>query len=127
MTSGFAALQSKGIQLIRDDRGFVISIELVLLASIAVIGLIAGFSAMRDAVLSELSDVAGSVQSLNQSYIYYGVQGHSGATAGSSHVDRLDFCDSPGDEERAMDNCLVITSENTLDEGTEEGLPPTGR
>ena len=58
-----------------DQAGFVVSIELVLIATIAVIGLITGMSAVRDGVVSELSDVAGAVQDMNQSYSYNGVVG----------------------------------------------------
>ena len=84
-------------KLWNDDKGFVVSIELVLISTIAVIGLIAGMTAVRDGVVSELSDVAGSVQDLNQSYSYNGVTGHSATTAGSDFTDALDFCDSNDD------------------------------
>jgi len=39
----------------RDDRGFVVSTEMIFLAAILVIGLIVGMAAYRDAVFQELS------------------------------------------------------------------------
>lgn len=45
-------------KLWNDDRGFVVSSELVLIATVVVIGLLTGLAAVRDAVISELSDVA---------------------------------------------------------------------
>ena len=96
-------------KLWNDDKGFVVSIELILIATIAVIGLITGLTAARDAVVSELSDVAGAVQDLNQSYTVNGVVGHAAATAGSDFADALDFCDSAGDADGQADNCIVLT------------------
>ena len=91
-----------------DEAGFVVSIELILLASIAVVGLIAGMSAVRDATVSELSDVAGAVQDINQSYVYYGVTGHSASTAGSDYIDGLDHCDLAEDVAGLADNCITF-------------------
>jgi len=55
-------------QLLRDDRGFVLSAELILVATIAVIGCLVGLAAFRDAITLELGDTAGAVGALNQSY-----------------------------------------------------------
>ena len=71
--------------------------------------MITGLTAARDAVVSELSDVAGAVQDLNQSYTVNGVVGHAAATAGSDFADALDFCDSAGDAGGEADNCIVFT------------------
>ena len=96
------------IALYKDDAGFIVSIELILISTIAVIGLITGFTAIRDAVISELSDVAGSIQDLNQSYTYNGVRGHSGTTNGSSWTDRRDWCDTAEDSANSIDNCITF-------------------
>ncbi len=95
-------------RLWNDEAGFIVSIELVLVSTIAVIGLLAGLTAVRDAVVCELSDVAGAVQDLNQSYTYMGSLGHSAVTVGSDFVDGLDWCDSPDDEPGTADNCIVF-------------------
>jgi Flp pilus assembly pilin Flp len=89
-----------------DQQGFIVSIELVLISTILVVGLITGMTALRDAVVSELSDVAGAVQDLNQSYEYNGVAGHSARTQGSNYIDARDHCDDPEDPFGAADNCI---------------------
>ena len=96
-------------KLWNDEAGFVFSVELMLVATIAVIGLLAGLTAVRDAAVSELSDVAGAIQEVNQNYVYMGVSGHSGATAGAEFIDTTDFCDDADDLDAAgLDNCITI-------------------
>ena len=58
-----------------DEHGFVVSTELVLVATVCVLGLITGLSCIRDAVNGELRDVAAAIGSLNQSYRYSGFHG----------------------------------------------------
>jgi hypothetical protein len=91
-----------------DEAGFVVSVELVLISTIAVLGLMTGLTAVRDGVVSELSDTAGAVQDMNQSYSYNGVVGHSASTAGSDFNDALDFCDSTDDQSGQADNCITF-------------------
>lgn len=55
-------------RLSRDERGFVSSTELIILATIIVIGLIVGFSTWRDAVVQELGDSGAAVGQVDQSY-----------------------------------------------------------
>ena len=95
-------------KLWNDEAGFVMSVELILVATIAVIGLLAGLTAVRDGVVSELSDVAGAVQDLNQSYSYNGVVGHSSTNVGSNFVDATDFCDDANDIAGQADNCITF-------------------
>lgn len=113
-------------QLWNDDRGFIISIELIMIATIAVIGLLAGMTAMRDAVVSELSDVAGAVQDFNQGYRVYGVRGHTASTAGMDFLDYLDFCDRSEDTNVQADNCITFNAQNQIEEG-QWVTAPTGR
>lgn len=93
-------------KLLQDDGGAVVSTELVFVATIAVVGLIAGLTAIRDAIVSELSDVAGSVQDFNQSYSTNGLSGPSAESHGSDFQDAIDFCDTPDDPAGAADNCI---------------------
>ena len=93
-------------RLWNDHQGFIVSIELILLATILVIGLITGMTALRDSVVSELSDVGGAIQDLNQSYEFNGVAGHSSRTQGSNFLDARDHCDDPEDAFGAADNCI---------------------
>jgi hypothetical protein len=92
-----------------DEAGFVVSTELILVAVLLVIGMIAGLATIRDQVVQELGDVAVAVSDVNHSYRFSGVTGHSSSTAGSSFADRLDFCDDPGQlNTRPSPQCLDI-------------------
>ena len=51
----------------REDEG-VLTFEWILLLTILAIGIVGGLSAVRDAVISELGDVAKAVTALDQSY-----------------------------------------------------------
>lgn len=87
-----------------DERGFVVSIELVLIAVVVLIGLIVSFSAARDAFIGELADIAGSVQDINQSYTVNGAVGLSATSAGMGFNDLPDAdLDVAGAE-----NCIVF-------------------
>jgi len=55
-------------QIWNDERGFVNSMELILIATLAVLGLIVGLATFRDAVTQELADTGAAVGQLNQSY-----------------------------------------------------------
>ncbi len=87
-------------QLWNDEAGFVISAELVLVATILVIGLIVGLAEVQSAVVQELNDVGDAIGKLNQSYFYTGWsarknqgRGLKSFTAGSAFIDRMDECD----------------------------------
>ncbi|MEW4490103.1 hypothetical protein AB1L42_18610 [Thalassoglobus sp. JC818] len=87
--------------LLRDEAGFVVSAELVLVATILVIGLIVGMSEVQHAVVQELNDVSDAIGSLNQSYLFSGFVKQKGGrggvaafTAGSAFVDTADECDN---------------------------------
>lgn len=76
----------------RDDAGFIVSAELVLLGTLLVVGLITGLACVQEALIGEYQDVAGAIRSLDQSYAYSGMQGCVGEnccvgswTAGSSY------------------------------------------
>lgn len=105
-----------------DDAGFIVSVELILIATITVIGLLAGLTAVRDGVVCELSDVAGAVQDLNQSYAYSALTGHSATNVGSDFVDSLDFCDDADQVAGQADNCITFTV-GPADEGAAPAAP----
>jgi hypothetical protein len=91
-------------KLWNDEAGAVISAEIVLVATILVIGMIVGLKSVRDAVVTELADVAQAIANISQSYSYSGVNGHAAATAGSFFQDALDFCDTGSDEDSQASN-----------------------
>ena len=91
-----------------DEAGFVVSSELVLIASIAVLGMIVGLTTLRDQVVAELVDVADAISTLNQTYSYSGLTGHSSSTAGTIFSDVLDFCDVQPPNANAFGECVTI-------------------
>jgi len=76
-----------------DDHGFVISAELVLVATILVIGMIVGLVSVRNQVVQELVDVGQAIGNLSQSYCFGGIYKPCMAmTDGSCYHDVVDFC-----------------------------------
>lgn len=84
-------------QLLHDEAGFIVSAELVLVATILVIGMIVGLSEVANGINQELEDVASAFASVNQSYCFSGFNGHKAWEAGSHFQDAVDFCDSQFD------------------------------
>lgn len=82
----------------KDDAGFIISAELILVSTIVVLGMVVGLSEVSNAVNQELEDVASAFGSVNQSYRYSGVfSSGKGALGGSSFNDHADACDGQWD------------------------------
>ena len=77
-----------------DDRAFVVSSELILIATILVIGMVVGLVTLRDQVVQELADVAAAVSRTEQDFSFSGITGHSASAAGSLFDDTVDFCDN---------------------------------
>lgn len=80
-----------------DDAGFIVSAELILIATIAVLSLIVGLTEVAYGVNQELEDVGSAIGAINQSFCYNGVAGHKGSAAGSHYYDSRDFCDGDAD------------------------------
>ena len=96
-----------------DQSGAVVSAELVIVATILVLGMIVGLTTVRDQVVQELGDLAIAVASLNQSYSFSGVTGHHSSTAGSIFIDLPDDCDGPdvsGEEPACIEVCDVAAT-----------------
>ncbi len=101
----------------KDEAGFVVSTELVLIATILVIGLVVGLATVRDQVVQELGDLALAIGNVNQSYVYEGVTGHTSATAGSEFLDNQDFCEVDGDDPVSAEPACILVQEPPSDEG----------
>ncbi|MBW3539908.1 MAG: hypothetical protein KY476_06535 [Planctomycetes bacterium] len=59
-------------RLYRDERGFVVTAELVIVGSVLVLGLVAGTTALKDRIGGEMSQVADAFGRLDQSYAFSG-------------------------------------------------------
>lgn len=71
-------------KLWRDEVGFLLSAEAVVVGTVAVVGLTTGLTVVANAVNEELQDVAYAIRSLDQSYSIPAVEGCGAETAGSS-------------------------------------------
>ena len=96
------------LKLWNDESGAILSAEIVLVATILVIGVIVGLKSVRDAVVTELADVGAAIGSINQDFSYSGVAGHAAATAGSSFADAQDFCDGAAVSDAANSRCVTV-------------------
>ena len=85
--------------LYNDEAGFVISAELVLVMTIAVLAMIVGLSEVAVAVNTELNDISNAIGALSQDYAFTGFKGTSSGTkeksfvAGTAYSDKSDNCD----------------------------------
>ncbi len=100
-----------------DDAGFVVSTELVLIATILVIGMIVGLATVRNAVVQELGDTAMAVGNLNHSYQYSGAVTCRAGTSGSSFIDQPDFCDGDGTDPEGEEPAGISVQEPPSREG----------
>ncbi|RMG39920.1 MAG: hypothetical protein D6725_04400 [Planctomycetota bacterium] len=85
-------------QFWNDDVGLVISAELVLVLTIAVLAMIVGLSEVAVAVNTELNDISNAIGHLNQTYRYTGFHASDNyktksTYAGSTWTDSFDDCD----------------------------------
>lgn len=85
------------LNLWNDDAGFVVSAELILISTIAVLSMVVGLSEVAYGVVQELEDTGSAFGAVNQSFRYTGLMGHAGSSGGSCFTDLTDFCDAAGD------------------------------
>jgi Flp pilus assembly pilin Flp len=95
-------------RLWNDEVGAVVSAELVLVLTILVIGMIVGLAAVRDAVVTELADVAQAIANIDQTYSYPSIAGHHSFTGGGIFVDLQDFCDGAAAAGGQNSKCVTI-------------------
>jgi Flp pilus assembly pilin Flp len=103
-------------RLWHDESGVIITAELMLIATILAIGLVAGLSSLRDAIVVEMADVGQAIGNSNQSFMIGGVTSPSANTAGSGFSDALDFGD--GGVGNNNSRGVVIATGVTGGEGT---------
>ncbi|MCA9080704.1 MAG: hypothetical protein KDA58_09105 [Planctomycetaceae bacterium] len=82
-----------------DESGFVVSAELILISTVCVLGLVAGLSCLRDAMVGELRDVSQAFSSVRQSYSYNGMHGCRTRCGTSSWVAGSSFRDIDCEDE----------------------------
>jgi hypothetical protein len=80
-------MNSLMVRLWNDDAGYLLSAESVFLFTIVVLGLLTGWVAIRNSVVSELSEVANTIASIDQTYSYSGLSNCASQTNGSAGAD----------------------------------------
>jgi len=70
-----------------DDQGALLAMEFLFMAVILVIGLVVGLVAVRNAITTELYELANSILALNTSYSFGGLTGCCASVDGSQAID----------------------------------------
>ncbi len=77
------------------EEGFLMSTEGILIGTVAILGMLVGLVAVRDAVALELQDFGVAVGSLSQEYIFVGISdGTTSTVAGSAFNDATEASDA---------------------------------
>ncbi len=100
-TTHWLRIRHLWIRWVSDERGSLVSIELIIVATIVLIGSIAGLVSLRDAVNQELGDTAASLSRLNHTYYYNSIEldgkidsvHYKMYIRGSSYEDQSNFCE----------------------------------
>jgi hypothetical protein len=92
-----------------EERGAIVSSELVLILTIAVLSMVVGLGAVSVSVSQELEDLAEAFGAVDQSYMFNGARVCTAVASGSSFNDKPDSCDC-----EAMEVC------NQVDAGREK-------
>jgi hypothetical protein len=85
------------LHLWNEESGFIISAEMVLVCTIAVLAMSVGLSEVAFGINQELEDTGTAFGTVNQSFRFSGITGHNGSSSGSFFQDLIDFCDAAGD------------------------------
>jgi len=82
---------------LRDESGFVVSGEILVIATLAFAAAVVGFAAVRDSVVGELHDVSESIGAVSQSYNIPGIQKRRGVDTFHCHCSGFGFNDHRDD------------------------------
>lgn len=96
----FTLLSTLQRKLYRDESGFVVSAELILILTMFICAVAVGFGVVKDAIATELNDISDAIGVVDQSYTVSGHQAPSGedgqfhgTCAAFGFQDRQDECD----------------------------------
>ena len=89
-------------ELLSNEDGFILSAEMVMILTIAVLGIVVGLAQVQQAVVTELQDLSLAFSGLNQSYMTPAFRGcfkwgrPISWSAGSGFIDFYDSCVGTG-------------------------------
>ncbi len=93
-----------------EQTGAIVSAEVMLVATILVLGVIVGLKSVRDSVATELADVGQAFSNINQSYSYSGTSGHAASSGGGRYEDKADFCDNNNNDHCPSAKCVNVAA-----------------
>ncbi len=104
-------------KLWQDDAGFVLSAELVLILTIAVLAMVVGLSSVAVAINTELNDLSSAFGNISQTYAFTGFTSaqskDKAIVRGSRWDDATDDCDLTTDCSLICGFATGTTSEKT--------------
>ena len=117
------------VELWRDENGFLVSAELIVILTVGILGLIVGLSTVQSALNTELTEIGGAFESLDQSYAYTGFRGGDGwkltsYVAGSRFRDGRSAPNIAFDTVLAPEQCQPSTVHEAPSQPCTEGCPP---
>jgi len=86
-------------ELHKDERGFIVTIELLLIVTIVVIGLVAGLSVLREAVVTELNELSESISEINED-----------AGLATPPIEPVMMSETTDSTEKRVNNCVEVYS-----------------
>lgn len=98
-------------RLWKDEAGAIVTSELLLIATLLVIGVVAALAAVRAAIVTELADFSSSIGTMNQSFSVGGTASGDGSfTAASAFADAADAGDTVGPQGQQVgpSACIVV-------------------
>lgn len=95
-----------------DDDGAILAIEWLFYVTIMVLGLIVGYTGLRDAVVTELTETGNAILALSQGYTIQGVTGAGGSTDGSQAIDTPGSLTPPTFTPPAIPSVIDVVSLN---------------
>ena len=107
-------------QLLNDESGVIISAELVLVLTIAVLAMVVGLSEVAVAVNTELNDVSNAIGALNQSYAFTGYRSTGTNNKVKSFFAGTTFIDNGPDDCDLNTSCDIVAG--AVSSATIEGV-----
>ena len=92
-----------------DETGTIVSIEMILIITVAVLALIVGWSEVAHAVNAELDDISNAIGKFNQSFQFTGFQSFK-TLGGTNTIKSIVFGSAFFDFPDVCDNCSGVST-----------------
>ncbi len=111
-------------KLFNDEAGFVVSAELVLVMTIAVLAMAVGLTAVRDSITSELIDISNAFGAVSQSYHTNTISKTKLAGKAHAAIAGFGFNDNEDDCDCRAATITDVCGKNDSSTGAPEGAVP---